>query len=77
MNTVNTSTAPANANETTQMVHKDIKAKWDKFTDTELTSLKNKDELITHVMSKYNVEKPNALRDVDAVLKGRQITYKN
>lgn len=77
MNTVNTSTTPANANEATLMIHKDIKAKWDKFTDMELTSLKNKDELVSHVMSKYNVEKPNALRDVDAVLKGRVITYKN
>jgi hypothetical protein len=25
-------------------------------------------------MSKYNVEKPNAQRDVDALLKGREIT---
>jgi len=59
------------------MIRKDIKAKWDKFSDSELTSLKNKDELVGHVMSKYNVDKPNAQRDVDALLKGREYTYQN
>jgi hypothetical protein len=74
MNTPNASSNSVNANETTQMIRKDIKAKWDKFSDQELTALKNKDELVTQVMSKYNVEKPNAQRDVDALLKGREIT---
>jgi hypothetical protein len=74
MNTPNASSNSANVNETAQTIRKDIKAKWDKFSDLELTSLKNKDELVTQVMSKYNVERPHAQRDVDALLKGREIT---
>ncbi|MBL8893669.1 MAG: hypothetical protein JNJ53_03650 [Rhizobiales bacterium] len=57
------------------MILKDIKAKWDKFSEQDLTALKNKDELVTQVMSKYNVEKPHAVRDVDALLKGREFKY--
>jgi hypothetical protein len=74
MNTPTTSNNAPNSIENAQLIRKDIKAKWDKFSEQELTSLKNKDELVTQVMSKYNVEKPNAQRDVDALLKGREIT---
>ena len=74
MNTPSTSNNAPNSIENAQLIRKDIKAKWDKFSEQELTSLKNKDELVTQVMSKYNVEKPNAQRDVDALLKGREIT---
>lgn len=75
MNTLNPSAVTPNPAEAAQHIRKDIKAKWDKFTDQELRTLKNKDELVTQVMSKYNVEKPHAQRDVDAVLKGREFTY--
>ncbi|MFO0993435.1 MAG: hypothetical protein U1E67_16065 [Hyphomicrobiales bacterium] len=74
MNTVNSSTQQTPA-ETNKIILKDIKAKWDKFSEQDLTALKNKDELVTQVMSKYNVEKPNAVRDVDALLKGREFKY--
>jgi hypothetical protein len=73
MNTPNASSNSANTNETAKTIRTDIKAKWDKFSDQDLTSLKNKDDLVTQVMSKYNVEKPHAQRDVDALLKGREI----
>ena len=57
------------------MIRKDIKAKWDKFSDLELTALKNRDELVSHVASKYSIEKVQAQRDVDALLKGREIRF--
>ena len=55
------------------MIRKDIKAKWDKFSDQELTSLQDKDHLVTQVVAKYGFEKVQAQRDVDALLKGREI----
>jgi hypothetical protein len=56
-----------------KMIQKDIKAKWDKFSDQELTSLKSRDDLVTQVVAKYGFERPQAQRDVDALLKGREI----
>jgi hypothetical protein len=72
MNTSNHSTT-THSPEAGQMIRKDIKAKWDKFSEHELTSLKNKDDLVTQVVAKYGLEKVQAQRDVDALLKGRQI----
>ena len=72
MNTSNHSTTTYSP-EAGQMIRKDIKAKWDKFSEHELTSLKNKDDLVTQVVAKYGLEKVQAQRDVDALLKGRQI----
>ena len=56
-----------------KMIQKEIKAKWDKFSDQELTSLKNRDDLVTQVVAKYGFERPQAQRDVDALLKGREV----
>jgi hypothetical protein len=75
MNTSNPSTNTNTTPEASQMIRKDIKAKWDKFSDQELTSLKNKDELVTQVVAKYGLEKGQAVRDVDALLKGREIRH--
>ena len=64
--------SPASA-ETKQIVLKEIGAKWSKFSEQELSSLKNKDDLVTQVVAKYGLEKAQAQRDVDALMKGRQI----
>jgi hypothetical protein len=40
--------------------------KWSKFSEQELSSLKNKDDLVTQVVPKYGLEKSQAQRDVDA-----------
>jgi hypothetical protein len=70
-NTVLASTgSPA---ETKQILLKDIGAKWGKFSEQELGALKNKDDLVTQVVAKYSIDKAQAQRDVDAVVKGRQI----
>ena len=65
MDNTNTSSTPKTSS--------DIKAKWDKFSDQELTSLKSRDDLVTQVVAKYGFERPQAQRDVDALLKGREI----
>ena len=67
--TENTGSSP----ETKQVLLKDIGAKWSKFSEQELNALTNKDELVTQVVAKYSIDKAQAQRDVDAVMKGRQI----
>lgn len=76
MNTVNPNTAPTNSNspaDTKQILLKDIGAKWNKFSEQELGALKSKDDLVSQVVAKYSIDKAQAQRDVDAVMKGRQI----
>ncbi len=69
MNTV----TPNTANENRQILLKDIGAKWGKFSEQELGALKNRDDLINQVVAKYSLDKAQAQKDVDAVMKGRQI----
>ena len=64
---------PETAADTRQIVLKEISAKWGKFSEQDLFALKSKDDLVTQVVAKYSLEKDQAQRDVDAVLKGRQI----
>jgi hypothetical protein len=60
------------AAETKQIVIEEIRAKWGKFSEDDLSSLKNKNDLITQRASKYGLEKSLAKRDVDALMNGRQ-----
>ncbi|MGH6788223.1 MAG: hypothetical protein ACRECC_00905 [Pseudolabrys sp.] len=76
MDNVASNTAPANAGnsaESKKILLKDIGAKWNKFSETELGALKNKDDLVSQVVAKYAIDKAQAQTDVDAVMKGRQI----
>jgi division protein CdvB (Snf7/Vps24/ESCRT-III family) len=59
--------------ETKQIVLKEIGAKWGKFSEQDLSALKGKDDLVNQVVAKYGLEKAQAQRDVDALLKGRHI----
>jgi hypothetical protein len=68
-----TAAKPEAAPENKQIVLKEIGAKWDKFSTQDLSALKGKDDLVTQVVAKYGLEKGQAQRDVDALLKGRQI----
>ncbi len=56
-----------------QMLLKEIGAKWTKFSADELSALKSKDDLISQVVAKYSLEKGQAQRDVDALMKDRRI----
>ena len=51
----------------------EIAAKWGKFSTQEVAALKDKDELVTQVQSKYQLDRMQAQRDVDAFAKGRQL----
>jgi hypothetical protein len=56
-----------------QIVLKEIGAKWGKFSEHDLSVLKGNDDLVNQVVAKYGLEKAQAQRDVDALLKGRHI----
>jgi hypothetical protein len=64
---------PDTAAETKQIILKEIGAKWGKFSEQDLSALKSKDDVVTQVVAKYGLEKAQAQRDVDALMKGRQI----
>jgi uncharacterized protein YjbJ (UPF0337 family) len=49
----------------------ELHAKWRKFSEKELSALKGKDDLVSQVQARYGLNKEQALRDVDALLKGR------
>src|SRR6266852_1952667 len=69
----NTSATPATPAEARQIVLKEVGAKWGKFSQQDLSALKGKDDLVSQVVAKYSIEKGQAQRDVDALLKGRPI----
>lgn len=76
MNTVNPNVASTNSGssaEAKQTLLKDIGAKWNKFSEQELGALNSEDDLVNQVVAKYTIDKAQAQRDVDAVMKGRQI----
>jgi hypothetical protein len=64
---------PETGTEGKQIILKEIGAKWDKFTEQDLSAIKGKDDLVSQVVAKYGIEKAQAQRDVDAMLKGRHI----
>ena len=44
-----------------------------KFSEQDLSALNGNDDLVTQLAAKYGLEKAQAQRDVDALMKGRQI----
>ena len=60
------------AAEIKQIVLKEIGAKWNMFSQSELSALTGKDDLVTKLVAKYGLEKAQAQRDVDTLVKGRQ-----
>jgi hypothetical protein len=59
--------------EARQIVLKEIGAKWGKFSEHDLSVLKGNDDLVNQLVANYGLEKAQAQRDVDALLKGRHI----
>ena len=51
----------------------EIQKQWNKFTNEEVTALKNKDDLVAKVQTRYALDKVQAQKDVDAFAKGRQL----
>jgi hypothetical protein len=58
---------------TRQTICNEIRSKWGKFSDQELSALKGNDDLVTQRAAKYGLDKAQAQRDVDALMMGRQI----
>ena len=52
--------------ETKQIVFKEIGSKRGKFSKLDVSALKGNDDLVTHVVAKYGLEKAQAQRDEDA-----------
>jgi hypothetical protein len=66
-------TSPATSTTAPAGMRGEIQQKWNKFTVDEVKALKNKDDLIAQVQSKYSLDRAQAQRDVDAFAKGRQL----
>jgi hypothetical protein len=64
---------PDSAGGTRQIVLTEIRSKWGKFSDHDLSALKNNNDLVMQLAAKYGLEKAQAQRDVDALMRGRQI----
>jgi hypothetical protein len=64
---------PESAGGTRQIVLTEIRSKWGKFSDQDLSALMDNDDLVTQLAAKYSLEKAQAQRDVDTLMKGRQI----
>jgi hypothetical protein len=63
----------ATAAETRQSVFTEIRSRWGKFSEQDLSALKGNDDLVTQLAAKYSIEKGQAQVDVAALLNGRQI----
>jgi hypothetical protein len=61
------------AAEAGQIVRREVGARWGKFSEQDLSALKNRDDLVHEVVLRYGIENGEAERDVDSVLKGRRI----
>jgi len=66
-------TAKTAAAATRQIVLNEIRSKWGKFSEEDLSTLKNKDDVVTKLVAKYGLERAQAQRDVDTLMKDRQI----
>ena len=64
---------PTTAAGTPTGMRSEIQKRWSKFTHEEVTALKNKDDLVAKVQTKYALDKAHAQKDVDAFAKGRQL----
>jgi hypothetical protein len=65
-----TAAAPQ-ANE--QGMRGEIATKWPKLTAADITALKNKEDLVAQVQSKYALGATHARNDVEAFAAGRQL----
>jgi hypothetical protein len=59
--------------DTKKVLLTEIGAKWNKLSEQDLSSLKGSDDLVTQVVAKYGLEKIQAQKAVESLLKGRVI----
>jgi division protein CdvB (Snf7/Vps24/ESCRT-III family) len=68
-----TAAKSSTAVETRQIVLKEISARWGKFSEQDLSILKDNDDLVSQIVVKYGRERSQVQQDVDALMKGRHI----
>ena len=76
MNVFSPKLAPAdlaNFSEAKRSILGDIRTTWGKFSEDDLSRLRSNDDLVTEIAARYNIDKAKAQRDVDALMRGRQI----
>ena len=61
------------AAETKEGVFNEIRTTWGKFSEEDLSSLKDNNDLVRQLAAKYGIENTQAQREVDALLNGRRI----
>ena len=66
------SNAPKTQDSSTEM-RGEIRQKWGKFSDQEISAIKDNNDLTAQVQSKYALDEAQAKRDVDAFARGRQL----
>ncbi|HWF95143.1 MAG TPA: hypothetical protein VG291_09330 [Xanthobacteraceae bacterium] len=59
--------------EASRTVRREVGAKWGKFSEQDLSALRDRDDLVQKIVSRYGIETSEAQRDVDLVLKGHHI----
>ncbi len=64
---------PSGSAETSRTIRREVGARWGKFSEQDLSALKDRDDLVQEIVSRYGIETSEAQRDVDLVLKGRPI----
>ena len=54
-----------------RIILNDILTRWGKFSEDELESLVDNDDLVSQIADKYGIDRTQAQSDVDAVMLGR------
>ena len=67
------SNQPTSAGASNTGMRSEIQVRWGKFSSQEIAALKDKDQLVAQVQTKYALDKAQAQKDVDAFAKGRQL----
>jgi hypothetical protein len=59
------------ATETKAALGKDIRAKWDKFSEIEVGAMKSEHDLVTQLVAKYALDMPKAQTEAKTLVNGR------
>jgi hypothetical protein len=68
-----TTDQPTSAAGSNTGMRSEIQVKWNKFTTQEVAALRNNDDLLAQVQTKYALDRVQAQRDVDAFAHGRKL----
>lgn len=62
---------PKSPTDSQSMLFKEITTRWNRFSKDDVSAMTSRDDLVTQIVAKYGLEKEQAQRDADALLKGR------